>query len=340
MQRAGARPLSGIAKVDVILTTYRRATFVAEAVESVLAQSLEDWHMTVYDNGPGEAEIEAAVEPFLGDDRIAYEPMGDVLAQADNWTRAIRRGSAPYVAMLHDDDRWHPDFLRARIDALEAHPECGFAYGESVIVDERGQEVGREPARQPEGVLSRAVLAQLLTRECMIMPPAIVVRRAAYEAVGAAFSPDAHYGDWEMWARLGARFPAYYVARHDSDFRRHPTTLTVTNGPDPDRVLAMLAGIEREFEHELEGEFRLGPIERRRIRSYTLLRAASDVHVAGGWRVSGALYRRAVRTYPPTVFRYLSLRMVTRTVLGPRASAFVARMLRPVRAWRDGRSRR
>lgn len=340
--RAGGTDASRLdVVVDIALPVYRRATFVADAIESVLAQNFERWHLTICDNGPGGGDIERAVQPYLTDPRMSYSPTGEELPVAENWTRAISHGSGPYVALLHDDDRWHPNFLRARVEALESHPECAFAFGEYVHIENGGAEVARVPTRFPEGPLSREVLAHWLVRECIVAPPAILVRRSAYEAVGARFNGDWHYCDWEMWARIAARFPAYYLARNDSDFRRHPTTYTLARRENPTRLIAMLDGIEALFRDEIEG-FEVSRLDRARNRSRLLLRASDSVHPGGGWRVSRRLYLRSLRLYPPTFFRYTSLRMVVRTLLGPRLSDVVARGLRffrreEVRMERDAR---
>jgi hypothetical protein len=237
------------------------------------------------------------------------------------------------VALLNDDDRWHRDFLRRRVEALNAHPECGFAFAEWVQVDEAGNEVARAPQRFAEGVVSRERLAWWFTRRNIVVPPALIVRRSAYEAVGAEFDGRWHYCDWEMWARLAAHFPAYYLARQDNDFRRHAQANTFVNREDPERLLTMMDHIERLFEDQVEG-FELSRLERARTRSSILLWAATSVHQGGGWKASAALHRRAVRQYPPSVLTYASLSMLAKSLLGKRGSRVVARALRVARARR------
>lgn len=316
--------------VDIGVPTYRRTTYLAEAIESVLAQTLGRWRLTVCDNGSGGDDVQRVVEPYLSDPRISYVASGRELSLAENWTRAILEGTSPYVALLNDDDRWHRDYLGRRVDALDAHLECGFAFAEWVQVDEAGHETTRAPARFAEGVVSRERLAWWFTRQNIVVPPAVVVRRTAYEAVGAAFDGRWHYCDWEMWARLASRFGAYYLARCDSDYRRHGTTNTFATREQPDRLVEMVEHIEGLFMRELP-DFRPGRLERRRNRSHILLHAACDVHQGAGWEASGPLYRRALSTYPFSVFQYVSLWMLGTTLLGRRGSRAVARVLRPLR---------
>jgi glycosyltransferase involved in cell wall biosynthesis len=315
---------------DIAIPAYRRATYIAEAVESVLGQTFGHWRLTICDNGPGGGEIEQAVRPYLSDPRVSYTPSGHEVSLAENWTRAIHQGTGTYVAILSDDDRWHPDFLGARVGTLAAYPECGFVFSEWVQVDEHGNELQRSPVRFVEGVVSRDVLAHWLTRQNIVGETTVVVRRSAYEAVGAAFDPAWHYTDWEMWARLAARFPAYYLARNDSYWRRHAQAVTFTRREDPKQLLAMVTHVERLFAQELDG-FRPGRLQRAQNRSRILLHSAGDVHTAGGWKRSGALYRRALREYPPSLFELTSLRMLAHTLVGRRVSRAVAQAVRFLR---------
>jgi hypothetical protein len=314
--------------VDVALPAYRRATYIGEAIESVLSQSHANWRLTVCDNGPGGGDVERALAPYLADPRVAHLVTGHELPLAENWTKALNAGTSLYVALLNDDDRWHPDFLAVRIEALEAHAECGFAFGAWVQIDESGSATWLPPLRFSRGVLSRELLADCFTRTNIVVPSAVVLRRSALQSVGPAFDGRWHYCDWEMWARLGAHFPVYYVAARDSDYRRHVATNTLATREQPDTLVDMVEHIERLFTRELP-DFTLSRRSRARNRSQILLHSAADVHSGGGWRASAGLYWRAIREYPPTIVDPISLRLVARTLLGRRAMHALGQVLRP-----------
>jgi len=329
--RRGDAPVeSSTTCVDVGLTAYRRVAFIDEAIGSVFAQTHSQWRLTICDNGPGGGDVERVAQRYLHDPRVTYRATGNELTQADNWTSALNQGTAPYVAVLNDDDRWHADYLKARVEALEAHPECAFAFSEWVQIDERGVEILQAPTTFPEGVISRLDAARWFIRHNTIVPPAIVLRRAACEAVGPFFDPKWQYFDWELWVRLAARFPIYYLARQDNDFRRHSAAFTYSEREPPQQLLDMFDHLEETLARDVDG-FELSRIERARIRSQILLRAASDVHVGVGWKGSGPTYRRALREYPPTLFGRPSLTMLAKSLLGQRGSRLVSRLLRTVR---------
>jgi glycosyltransferase involved in cell wall biosynthesis len=316
--------------VDIGLTAYRRDTYLADAIESVLAQSYPAWRLTICDNGVGGGAIERTVTPYLSDDRISYRPTGRDLSLAANWTNALRQGSGPYVAVLNDDDRYHRDCLARRVDALERHPECGFVFAEWVGIDAEGVETMRAPPKFAEGVLSRLTMADWFVRQNLVAPPAILLRRSSCVAVGDFFDEQWQYCDWELWGRLAAHYPAYYLPEPDCDFRRHEGAYTFEERESADHLLAMIDALERRYESEVPG-FRPSPRQRRRNRSRMLLHIAGDAYRASGWQGARSLYRRSVQLYPPTVFSYSSVSMVGRSLLGQRGSRAVSRVMRGLR---------
>jgi glycosyltransferase involved in cell wall biosynthesis len=322
------------AVVDVAIPVYRRTTFLAEAIESVLAQDFRRWRLRICDNGAGGGEIARVAQAYLGDPRVSYDPTGVELNLPQNWTRAISLGTAPFVALLHDDDRWHPTFLGARVDALQAHPECAYAFGEVVQIEVDGTELFRMTPRFRQGVLSRAVLADALVQGCAVSTPSVVVRRAAYDEVGPAFTEQWQYCDWEMWARMATRFPAYFLAANDSDLRRHASTYSLAVHQPPDELISMVEDFEARFRTSIDG-FELAPLTRARYHSRILLSSAEAIHQGGGWKLSHELYLSAIRTYPPTALRRGSLRMIGRSVLGSRGAELVAGALRRARPTRE-----
>jgi glycosyltransferase involved in cell wall biosynthesis len=126
---AAARgPAAGLAVhpvVDIGIPTCGRPRYLVEAIESALAQTFSRWRVTVSEDGPASDAVAAAVAPYLADPRVRYVVTGRRLGGAAHMTRLIRTGTAPYVAPLHDYDRWAPEFLMRRVAFLDAHPACG-----------------------------------------------------------------------------------------------------------------------------------------------------------------------------------------------------------------------
>ena len=208
------------------MPTRAAAPYIDAAIRSVVGQTYRHWSLFVSENGPG--ELEERLQPHLADARIRFSPTGQDLGAARNHTRLIKNGDAPYVAILHDDDRWDPEWLERRVAFLERHPECGFVFSGNREVDEESRETRRSELVLGEGVHTPQEVVPLLIRHNIIGIPTVLVRRSAYEAVGPRFSEDTISFDYEMWLRLALRFPVGYLPVRDADYRVHGRQVTMT----------------------------------------------------------------------------------------------------------------
>jgi glycosyltransferase involved in cell wall biosynthesis len=130
-------------KVSVLIPTYNRPRLLAEALASVLSQDFEDFEVIVRDDAGRPGEVEDVIR-WTADNRILYRRSernaGDFGANVLLYTEA--RGY--YLAHLDDDDRWRPEFLRRMVNALDNNPDCGIAFANHQVVDERGNFLSEE----------------------------------------------------------------------------------------------------------------------------------------------------------------------------------------------------
>jgi glycosyltransferase involved in cell wall biosynthesis len=289
------------AKVDVCIPAHGRPRYLVEAIESVFAQTLTSWRMVVSEDGEGGGEIEKIVRPYLSDPRVSYVTTGEHVGAARNMTGLIRHGSAPYVLILHDDDFLYPDYLERHVAFLEEHPQAGWVFSPEVVVDESGREVRRIAPKLAEGVHSSEELVPRLLRTNLI-GGSVMVKRAAYEAVGSAFDPQfPRIYDWEMFVRLAARFPTGHIHERLRAWRRHGAQSTFEGRLRGEEKLRFLDHAEAEVRRALP-ELRLSRRHLARTRSRTHLMLAIDALEKNELRETIRETGRALRIYPPSLF--------------------------------------
>ncbi|HEX2232975.1 MAG TPA: glycosyltransferase [Thermoleophilaceae bacterium] len=284
-------------KVDAVIPTYGDPSHLAEAIESVLAQTVDSWLLTIVYNDPGDGPASKTIEPYLDHPRVSCVPTREVLPQADNWSKAIQAGSAPYVAMLHDDDVWDPDYIERRVNFLDAQPACGFVFSSWREIDESGDELEAVEYRLSEGVHEPIDFVPVLFHDMLIGSPTIMVRRQAYEAVGPVFDGRFKNIDWEMWMRIAVRYPVGYLAVRDCGRRLHFGSLTSRSRGWGDEELALVDRFEEIVERELP-ELRLARRPRLRRRSAAHLMAAMDEIESGNRQAALRHLGGSLRTDP------------------------------------------
>ena len=279
--------------VDVGIPTHGRPAFLAQAIESVLAQTFELWQLTISENGPGSADIAAIIRPYLADPRVRHVTTGHNIGGAGNSTRLIQTGRAAYVALLHDDDRWELEFLARRLTFLEANPACGLVFSACDFIDEHGSVVYRFAPRLNEGLQPRKSFLRTLYRRNVICIPTVLVPRGCYEAVGPAFSDSVLFYDYEMWLRIAFRFDIGFLNVCDAAYRIHRAQTTHGVGANMgEHRVALLDAVEGILPPDFPSR------ERRRARSGALLRVALEALERGDRRGSIAQFRNAIKAYP------------------------------------------
>jgi glycosyltransferase involved in cell wall biosynthesis len=279
--------------VDIGMPTHGQPRYLRDAIESVMSQTFRAWRLTISENGSEGTVIRSILAPYLSDPRVRLVATGKEVSPQENATRAIRAGHAPYVALLHDDDRWDPEFLARRVAFLDSHETCGFVFSHCVYIAESGDAIYRFTVDLREGVQPRSDFVRYLYRRNIIAMPTVLARRAAYEAVGPAFSESLLFDDWEMWLRMATRFDVGFVNAFDADYRLHPSQTSH-------------AGLRRMGEHRLDflNEVErwlpddVPTLDRKRARSGAQFRASYDAFSSREWRRGLAGLVGALRIYP------------------------------------------
>ena len=128
------------ALVSVIIPTYNYAHFIAQAIESVLAQTYQNFEILVIDDGSTDATRET-VARFA---QVQYQFQANQgIAPARNAGLLASRGQL--LVFLDADDRLLPEALATGVDSLNANPDCAFVSGHWELVSTDGKSLPSPP---------------------------------------------------------------------------------------------------------------------------------------------------------------------------------------------------
>lgn len=113
--------------VTVITPVYNTEAYLPECIESVLAQTHENWEYVIVDNRSTDRSREIAEEYAKRDERVRVRAHDAHLDMLPNWNRALREvsGESEYCKVLHADDWLYPECLERMVDVGERHPSAG-----------------------------------------------------------------------------------------------------------------------------------------------------------------------------------------------------------------------
>jgi len=147
--------------VSVIMPAYNAERFVAEAIESVRAQTLPAWELVVADDGSTDRTREVVAS--FDDPRVRLLSLPHQGSPSRARNAALAVATAPLVAFLDADDRFFPDALEVLSERLLSTPSLQASFGFQHLMDERGTALRPSPflVPNPDGTYRLAPSFQL-----------------------------------------------------------------------------------------------------------------------------------------------------------------------------------
>lgn len=125
-------------RVSIGLPIYNGAKYMREALESLLAQTYEDFELIISDNASTD-ETQAICEEYARyDGRVRYDRLPENVGAAGNYNRILPMARGEYFKWAAHDDNCHPDFLATCLETLDSDPSVVLAYTASRVIDGEG----------------------------------------------------------------------------------------------------------------------------------------------------------------------------------------------------------
>ncbi len=121
--------------VSIISPTYNHEKFIADSIESVLAQTYTNWEMIIIDDGSTDKTFDIALEYAANESRIrpfTQKNIG-IFRLGESYNFALSHCNGSYVAILECDDIWLPEKLSLQVEVLENNPQCVLSWGKAFL---------------------------------------------------------------------------------------------------------------------------------------------------------------------------------------------------------------
>jgi glycosyltransferase involved in cell wall biosynthesis len=229
--------------VTVLIPVHNGADFVAQAIDSALAQRGVTVQVVVADDASTDGT--PAILERYGDRvdsvRLPKQPTG---IAATN--EGLARATGEFVCILHHDDVLLPGKLARHVEVMRRHPSVGLSYSAQHYIDASGRRLGtlRSPIADGDYVINGTDELRALSVQNYVNFCNAVVRRSAYDAVGLYPAQWQIVAEWAMWVRLAKRYDVAYIDEPLVAYRLHPGQLTLKR--DPQDYLEQLLVVHRD----------------------------------------------------------------------------------------------
>lgn len=217
--------------VSVIIPCYQQGHFLAEAVQSVLGQSIGDLECIVVNDGSPDATREVATRLARGDVRVRYiEQPNRGLGAARNHGLAAARGQ--FIQFLDADDVIAPDKLRIQTDVLRGQSRWAMAYSDYRFCppDDTSRTVSPTDRSRPRFVMEKPLWDMAARWETQLSIPihSFLFDAALFRETGIAFDERLPtHEDWDCWMRILEVEPlVLHTPGELAVYRQHPDSMT------------------------------------------------------------------------------------------------------------------
>jgi glycosyltransferase involved in cell wall biosynthesis len=185
-------------RVSVIVPAWNASTVLAEALDSVRAQTFRDFEVLVVDDGSTDDTARVAERQAAEDGRFRLICQGHAgVSVARNAALAEARGE--WIAFLDADDVWLPPKLDRQLALAKQDPAADLLFTNFSLWD-GSKDLG--VAFAPGATLPEGNPMQALLLDCFLLPSTVVVRRERLLETGG-FDPVLLMSqDWDLWLRM------------------------------------------------------------------------------------------------------------------------------------------
>jgi glycosyltransferase involved in cell wall biosynthesis len=200
--------------------------FIAEAIESILAQTYDSYELLVVDDGSTDATPQV-VQSFADKLDLKYIRHDQPHGIAPSMNDGVRNASGDMIAFLDHDDAWFPEFLETQVNYLAKHPDVAMVHSDFQTIDVNGNVIEESVAvcrnrTRPSGHVFRELFL-----DSFIVGNSVLIRRECFTRLGI-FDESLRWGDYHMWMRIARHYRVDYVPKVLTKYRQHSTQSTRT----------------------------------------------------------------------------------------------------------------
>ena len=234
-------------KVSIHLCTYNRASFIEEAIQSILKQTFSNWELLILDDASTD-NTQGLVTPFLSDPRIMYIKNPTNLGITKNRNKALSLSQGQYIAVLDSDDVWlEPTKLEKQVAFLEQHPDHALVGTNIHIIDEHGALLKKvQYAQNDASIRNRLLIKNQFCHSSVMYRKDLALQLSGYDENLMIWE------DYDLWLRLGLTYKLANLPMISTAYRRHSNQSDSTKHRAALRFLSVIiAKYKNNYRHPL-----------------------------------------------------------------------------------------
>ncbi len=205
--------------VSVAIPAYNAADYLREAIESVVNQTYRPIEIVVVDDGSSD-HTRHVCESFGSEGRYYYQK-NDGTYGAGARARAISKAKGEWVALLDQDDRWHPTKIEMQVEAIRSDQKTGVVFTAVTVIDSRGTMIANHPEEFSFSEAPSGEVFHELLRGNRYCASSGFFRRDALSGTDLIELAKSSPADYDLWLRVTKNYNCIFLGAKLTKRRIH-----------------------------------------------------------------------------------------------------------------------
>lgn len=216
-------------KISVITASYNYENYIAQAIESVLAQTYSDWELIIVDDGSRDNSFEI-IKSYCGKDsriKLFQHENGENRGLRETLLLGIENCTGDWVAFLESDDILKPDNLLKKAEIIEKNPKTKLVFnrveffGDEKRCKKMEQDLGPTQRELSKMTFPRNMFYDFYKKNMILTFSSVMVEKKALKNADFRTPADALL-DWWLWIHLAYQNDFYYIDEALTGWNIHP----------------------------------------------------------------------------------------------------------------------
>ena len=270
--------------VSVCIPTYNRKDYLKETLESVFAQTYEDYEIVIVDDGSTDGTEEMIQHINFPIRYYWQENTGDAAAR----NKLIELAQAKYITFIDSDDLLMPNALERMMEVMTREKDDVVVYGQYLRIDQNGNVYGKCKRKLRSGSVTRHLFQDIFIHSSGSIFPRRVFKDTAFDISLKVCS------DYDLWLRLSLKYRFIALTNPTFKRRRHSANLSTASF---ENRLAELKVLGR-FYYERGGHETISKITAMQRMSKEEFRAGLCALRGNDYQMACVYMAKSMRRYP------------------------------------------
>lgn len=222
-------------KVSVILPNYNYSRYLPERIDSILAQTFQDFELIILDDRSTDDSM-TVIERYRNNPKVTEIVVNEINSGSPfkQWEAGVARSRGEYIWIAEADDTAAPTFLEKCVTMLDANPKMTLCMTMSNLIDSDGNPSTLPPFEDFEADGTHHTFhgphyaaTNLINVNACYNASMVVFRRSAWNSLeNHNFARMRYCGDWLLWTMLAVKGDVGQVREKLNSFRKHGNSVT------------------------------------------------------------------------------------------------------------------